>query len=328
MADMYRSILVPLDGSSFAEQALAVAADIAVRAKATLHLVLVHQAASVVAGPGEPVVLDPGIDQQLRGEEGHYLASVQARLAKDETLKVVVAMIEGPVADAVSSYAHDHAVDLVVMTTHGRGVFSRFWLGSVADRLVRQLEQPLLLLRPQPATGAAPALHPFKRVLLLLDGSPHAEQMIEPAASLAQTFGGELTLVRVVERLAPIWLPTPGVAPVPDTDAMPHRQLEATRYLHEVANRLRVRGLPVTTAVEIAPDPVSGITEFAERERMDVISLATHGHGGPVRFLLGSVADKLVRSATVPLLVWRPRVPEKAPEAAMAFKPAQVSGSW
>jgi nucleotide-binding universal stress UspA family protein len=324
---MYRSLLVPLDGSSFAEQALRVAADIAARAKATLHLVLVHQASAVVAGPGEPVVLDPEIDQKLRGEEEGYLGSVRQLVGKGDAVQVVTQVVEGPVAESVARYAHDHAVDLVVMTTHGRGVFSRFWLGSVADRLVRQLEQPLLLLRPEPS-GAAPALPAFRKVLLLLDGSPHAEAMIEPAVQLVQTFAGELTLVRVVERLAPIWLPIPGVAPVPDSDAMPHRQLQATRYLHEVANRLRMRGLQVTTAVEIAPDPVSGITEFTERERMDVIALATHGHGGPVRFLLGSVADKLVRSATVPLLVWRPRLREKAEEPILAMGAAQVSGSW
>jgi nucleotide-binding universal stress UspA family protein len=324
---MYRSLLVPLDGSAFAEQALRVAADIAARAKATLHLVLVHQASSVVAGPGEPVVLDPAIDQKLRVEEHGYLDSVHELVGRGDAVKVVTQVVEGPVAESVAAYAHDHAVDLVVMTTHGRGVFSRFWLGSVADRLVRQLEQPLLLLRPEPS-GAAPALPALRKVLLLLDGSPHAEAMIEPAVQLAQTFAGELTLVRVVERLAPIWLPIPGVAPVPDSDAMPHRQLEATRYLHEVANRLRVRGLQVTTAVEIAPDPVSGIAEFAERERMDVIALATHGHGGPVRFLLGSVADKLVRSATVPLLVWRPRLREKVADPLLSLQAAQVSGSW
>ena len=119
---MYRSILVPLDGSSFAEQALPVAADIAIRAKATLHLVLVHQAPAVVAGPGEPVVLDPGIDHQLRGEEGGYLATVQRRLAEgDAPLPVVTTVIEGPVADAVADYARLHAVDLVVMTTHAAG---------------------------------------------------------------------------------------------------------------------------------------------------------------------------------------------------------------
>ncbi|MFL5506421.1 MAG: universal stress protein [Gemmatimonadales bacterium] len=324
---MYRSILVPLDGSTFAEQALPVAADIAARAKATLHLVLVHQATAVVAGPGEPVVLDPGIDERRRGEEGGYLARLQGLVAHGDAVQVVSQVIEGPVADAVAHYAHAHAVDLVVMTTHGRGVFSRFWLGSVADRLVRQLEQPLLLLRPQPSGGAPRALG-FGRILLMLDGSPHAEAMIDPSVQLAHTFGGELTLVRVVERLAPIWLPLPGVAPVPDTDAMAHRQLEATRYLHEVANRLRVRGVPARTAVEVAPDPVSGITEFAERERMDVIALATHGHGGPVRFLLGSVADKLVRSATLPLLVWRPRLREKAQDPVIALNAVPVSGTW
>lgn len=313
---MYRSILVPLDGSPFAEQALAAAAEIAGRAKATLHLVLVHQSAAVVAGPGEPVVLDPAIDEKLRAEEGGYLASVRALVQRGDTFQLVETVLEGPIADAIAKYAHDHAIDLVVMTTHGRGVFSRFWLGSVADRLVRQLEQPLLLLRPRSGEAGTP-LPTVRRVLLPLDGSPHAEAMIEPALRMAQTYGAEVTLLRVVERITPVWLPTPGVIPVPDADALPHRQLEATRYLHEVAGRLRVRGHQVATAVEVAPDPVSGITEFAERERIDVIAMATHGHGGPVRFLLGSVADKLVRSATTPLLVWRPRLKEKAAEPAM-----------
>jgi len=326
---MYRSILVPVDGSSFAEQALPVAADIAMRAKATLHLVLVHQAPAVVAGPGEPVVLDPGIDHQLRGEEGGYLVALQRRLAQGDASRVVATVIEGAVADAVAGYAREHAVDLVVMTTHGRGAFSRFWLGSVADRLVRQLEQPLLLLRPQATAGAAPpAPHQFRKVMLLLDGSPHAEQMIEPGVALAQVFDGELTIVRIVERLTPLWFPGPVALPVPDAEAVSHRQLEATRYVQQVASRLRLRGLSVTTAVEVAADPVSGITTFADRERMDVIALATHGHGGPVRLLLGSVADKLLRSATVPLLVWRPRLAEKSEEPIVSWNTAQVSGSW
>jgi nucleotide-binding universal stress UspA family protein len=324
---MYRAILVPLDGSSFAEQALVVAADIAVRAKATLHLVLVHQSAAVVAGPGEPVVMDPGIDERLRGEEQGYLANVHSLVARGEELKLVETVLEGPVAESLAQYAHDHAVDLVVMTTHGRGTFSRFWLGSVADRLVRMLEQPLLLLRPQASRGT-PAPEAVRKIVLPLDGSAHAEAMIEPAVRLAQVFDAELTLARVVERMAPIWLPTPGVVPVPDADATPHRQLEATRYLHEVANRLRVRGIKVATAVEVSPDPVSGIMEMCERERMDVIALATHGHGGPMRFLLGSVADKLVRSATVPLLVWRPRLKEKASEPAIALGEVRMGGVW
>ncbi|MCU0621939.1 MAG: universal stress protein, partial [Gemmatimonadales bacterium] len=261
---MYRSILVPLDGSPFAEQALAAAADIAARSKATLHLVLVHQSAAVVAGPGEPVVLDPAIDERMRAEEGGYLASVRSLVQRGDAFPLVETVLEGPIADAIAKYAHEHAIDLVVMTTHGRGVFSRFWLGSVADRLVRQLEQPLLLLRPQ-SNQAGPALPEVRNVLLPLDGSPHAEAMIEPCLLLARTFNAQLTLLRVVERLAPVWLPTPGVIPLPDSDAMPHRQLDATRYLHEVAGRLRVRGMEVATAVEVAPDPVSGISEFAQR---------------------------------------------------------------
>jgi len=105
--------------------------------------------------------------------------------------------------------------------------------------------------------------------------------------------------------------------------------LEEALVLGQVRLRAKDGGRPrLVKNVEIAADPVSGITEFTERERMDVIALATHGHGGPVRFLLGSVADKLVRSATVPLLVWRPRLREKAEEPMLAMGAAQVSGSW
>ncbi len=324
---MYRTILVPLDGSAFAEQALPVASELAARSKATLHLVLVHQAATVLAGPGEPVVLDPAIDERLRREELGYLASMKQLVSKQGPVTIVEALLEGPVAPAVAEYAAAQHADLVVMTTHGRGVFSRFWLGSVADRLVRQLEQPMLLIRPQALHGAPPpsAIH---RLCVPLDGSTLSEAMIEPTLALAETLGAGLTLLRVVERLAPVWLPTPGVVPAPDTDQVPHRQLEAQRYLNAIADRLRLKGVPVETAVEVAPEPVSGIQQFVEREGMDLVAIATHGHGGPVRFLLGSVADKLVRGASVPVLVWRPREAARVGSPATLVEAQTLAGVW
>ena len=302
---MYRALLVPLDGSSFAEQALPLATELAVRAGAVLHIVLVHHSIALVPGPGEPVVFQPAVDDATRQQELDYLAVISAPIAAAGTLVVVTCVLDGPVAESIAGYARNSAIDLVVLTTHGRGVLTRFWLGSVADRLVRLLDQPMLLVRPQASRGA-PTAAMLRRILIPLDGSPLAATVLEPATRLGELLGAEFTLLRALVLLPPVILPFPGVVPPELTVTSTTQQLEATRYLHDVAHQLRLRGLEVATAVEVAGNPVAAITEYAERHAADLIAVATHGYGGATRVLLGSVADKLLRTATVPLLVWRP----------------------
>lgn len=305
---MYRALLVPLDGSSFAEQALPMAVEIAVRSGATLHIVVVHSAIAVVPGPGEPVVLDPAVDDASRRQEEKYLATVSKPLTGQGVHQVVTSLLDGPTAQRIGDYVRAHAIDLVVLTTHGRGVLSRFWIGSVADRLVRLLETPILLIRPQAVRGApSPAM--VRRILVPLDGSPLAAAMVEPVSRFGQLLGAEFTLFRAVVLPPLVWLPLPGVIMPPEVAGMPARlELEANRYLHQVAQQLRLKGSSVEIAVEVAPEPVAAIADYAERHGADLIALATHGYGGATRLLLGSVADKLLRTATVPLLVWRPAV--------------------
>jgi nucleotide-binding universal stress UspA family protein len=323
---MYRSLLIPLDGSSFAEQALPMAVEIAVRSGAALHIVLVHKAIAVVPGPGEPVVLDPVVDDASRRQEEEYLATVSKPLT-GKRLHVVTSLLDGPTAQAIGDYARARAIDLVVLTTHGRGILSRFWIGSVADRLVRQLEQPILLVRPQAVRGA-PSPATVRRILVPLDGSPLAASMVEPAVRFGELLGAEFTLFRAVVLPPPVWLPVPGVIMPPEGggSASTRLELEAKRYLHHVAQQLRLKGLSVEAAVEVAPDPVSAIADYAERHGADLIAIATHGYGGATRLLLGSVADKLLRTATVPLLVWRPRA-EQSWDAVSSMETAFVTVS-
>jgi nucleotide-binding universal stress UspA family protein len=305
---MYRSLLVPLDGSSFAEQALPLAVEICARSGASLHLVLVHDSLAAVPRFGEPVFLDQSLDLASRRQEEEYLEAV-ARPLIGRGIVVVTRLIDGPVAHSLVNYTRASAIELVVLTTHGRGVFSRFWIGSVADRLVRQLEVPMLLLRPHAARGAPPASM-LRRILIPLDGSPLAEAVLEPATQLGDMLGAEYTLFRAVVLPPPLQLPYPAVMIIPEqTPVTSVLREQAQGYLDEMAHRLRSRGLRVETAVEVTTDSVSAISTWAERHGADLIALATHGYGGATRFLLGSVADKLVRSATVPIFVWRPTAP-------------------
>jgi nucleotide-binding universal stress UspA family protein len=197
------------------------------------------------------------------------------------------------------------------MTTHGRGMLSRFWLGSIADRLVRQVAAPVLLVRPQaepvPEADQAPSL---KQVLIPLDGSALAEQIIPHAIALGRLSRAEYTLLHVIEPIAEAYgmeLSRAGF----DEAALARMRVVAQDYLDGVAARFQAEALRVRTAVDSDPAP-QAILEYARVHAIDLIALATHGRGGVARLLLGSVADKVARSATIPVLLQRPR--DEAPD--------------
>src|SRR5262249_30980903 len=144
--NMIRSILMPLDGSTFGEHALPLAASLARSAGATLYLVHVHQVLppETIAG----VAVMDSVDLHMRQDERAYLADVARRLRHAGPVAVEIALMDGEVVPALREYAQQQFIDLVVMSTHGRGALGRFWLGSVADELLRELPRPAILIRP------------------------------------------------------------------------------------------------------------------------------------------------------------------------------------
>jgi nucleotide-binding universal stress UspA family protein len=184
--------------------------------------------------------------------------------------------------------------DLVVMTTHARGPVARFFLGSMADELVRRSAVPVLLVPPGPEpTRLIPQPAP-EHVVVPLDGSALAEEALGPAADLARLLKADCSLLRVVE-------PSP-------TQRVPEgrQEADAWAYLGRVAGRLHEQGLTVRVRVVSARHPAEAILEEARGLKNAVIALATHGRGGVRRMLLGSIADKVVRAACCPVFVYRP----------------------
>jgi nucleotide-binding universal stress UspA family protein len=309
---MFRSLLVPLDGSSFGEQALPLALSIARRAGVGLQL-------AHVANAPAPMYLQPRpnmentYNPQLKEGAAAYLDGVARRLAGQARISVSTALLEGPVAEAIQKQVTAEGVDLVVMTTHGRGALSRAWLGSVADHLVRQLSVPLLFVRPREGT-VSPATEPeFRRVLIPLDGSPFAGQILEPAVTLGRLMDAEYLLVRVIQPLTPVSYPLDALAGGAAAAVLAHLEAlhqqvrqEAELYLEDVAGRLRSQGLRVQTRVVVGEQPGVAILQEAEVQHAGLIALGTHGRKGLERVFLGSVADKVVRGATIPILVQRP----------------------
>ncbi len=300
---MYRSICVPLDGSPFAEQALPLALEIARGAGAIVQVALVHHPVPALATAMEVPEIEAQLDQEARAREQVYLSGIVERMRRTVNVPVTSVLLDGAVTDALQTHMESSGTDLVVMTTHGRGPMSRFWLGSVADHLMRVLHIPILLVRPS-AEAAPPPI--VKRILLALDGSPFSEQAITATTMLGRPFNAEYALLMVVEPPVPIADPS-GLMIVP-TSANTEKELHAaaTKYLDDLAQRLRKEGLTVTTHPIDGPATAGAIIAQADALKADLIALASHGAGGFERLVVGSVADKVIRGSTHPTFVVRP----------------------
>jgi nucleotide-binding universal stress UspA family protein len=304
---MYHSIMVPLDGSAFGEHALPLALTIARRAGGLVNLAHV----SPGLPPGDPrnggrsAAENEALAERQRSQT--YLDHLTGTLSPRWELPITSTLLEGAVADALHRHVLASDADLVVMTTHGYGPLSRFWMGSVADRLVRIVQRPILLTRPR--SEALDLLehvheHAFQHMLIPLDGSPLSETAIEPSLGLARLMGADVTLLQAVE------VPVIGYAPAAYAGGLDLELLEECRtlalgYLNSVANRLQESGLRVHTDVVVG-HPATAILEYGQQHAIDLFAMATHGRGGAARILLGSTADKIVRGATVPVLLNRP----------------------
>lgn len=310
---MYHRLLIPLDGSTAAEHALPWAMSLARRHGATLQIVHVHVPLWGVYGErGGPY--DETTDRALRERERGYVAAVVERLAAAGDISLSSALLDGPVAEAISRHAAATEADLLIMTTHGRGPLARFWLGSVADALVRQATIPILFVRPQEAVPDLTVEPVIRRMLIPLDGSDLAEQILEPALALSADVQTEYTLLRVVQALLPGHpisagaqvggLHEPLLNPL---QTLQHQELAAAQdYLARIAARLQSRSPNLHTRVVAQERPADAILAEAAAHAIDLIALATQGRGGWRRLLLGSIADKVLRSAAVPMLVYRP----------------------
>jgi nucleotide-binding universal stress UspA family protein len=300
---LFRSIYVPLDGSPFAEQALPLAGEIARRAGAILQLALVHHPVPALATALEVPEIEAQLDQEARAREQTYLTSIIERVRKTVNVPVTGTLLDGPVADALETHLEKTGADLVVITTHGRGPMSRFWLGSVADHLMRRLHVPILLVRP---TGAAAAPMSLRRILITVDGSPFAERAIDAAMGLGKVFNAEYALLMVVEPPLPIADPS-GLMVIP-VGANAEKQLReaAAKYLESLAQRMRKEGATVTTHPVEAAGAAETILAQTEALKADLVAIASHGAGGFERLVVGSVADKVIRGSTHPTFVVRP----------------------
>ncbi len=299
---MYGSILVPLDGSALAEQALTVAATLAERVHAALHLVHVH------APPVVDEFAQYGVAGQAARETAeHYVLQTADRLRTAHGGTVSATVLDGRAATSIATHAAATGADLIVMSSHGRTGASRFWLGSVADAVIRASSIPVLVIRGRSGTVPASDGPLFSRVLVPLDGSSAAEQAIPHALAVGALVPAHVHLLRV-EEVAEDLRTSVWVLAQHEPDDVTERLRRADHYLQTVSDRPDLQWGQTTHSAEARAGHRVGetIATVATERDVDLIAMTTHGRGAS-RLIVGSVADKVIRGTTCSLLLARAR---------------------
>ncbi|HET9015198.1 MAG TPA: universal stress protein [Thermomicrobiaceae bacterium] len=285
-----QTILVPLDGSVMAEQALGTALVLAEALGVEVELVQVLDRTPDVDGDG------------VAAER--YLVAVARQLGRRVPTRI--RLIWGNPVDELLRTSGDGPGRMIVMSTRGRGGMERLILGSVTDRVVRNSTVPVVVVRHFPS-GEAPRL---KHLLVPLDGSQLAEGALALAIELARACGATLGLVRVAEVYPASSYGLSGDG-IPTDDELLMELSEQLRddarlYLDEVVRQARERGVRVVWEARVGR-PADEIVRAAETTAADLVMMSTHGRGGFRRWAFGSVTDEVVRASPVPVLVLPPR---------------------
>ncbi len=302
---MFQRILVPLDGSELAERALEPAFTIAKQANGEVILLSVPFPKPIFVQEQGWLSTPLPVDSLNNTEKelADYLQAKTAVLSHPDCT-VETEIIDGDAASVIVDTAAAKAADLIVMSTHGRSGFSRWMLGSVTERVLRNAPCPVLAIR---------STAPISRVLIPLDRSELAGSALEPGLDLARTLDCQVTLLTVMKSVhltSSEWTHLESLESGLVRHFKDNLHAEHASYLRFVARtQVYLPEQAIKTAVAEG-SAAEQILEFAERQQTDLIVMATHGYTGLRRWVYGSVTEKVLRGTTCSMLVVRPPLDE------------------
>jgi len=288
---MYNKILVPLDGSNFSEQVLPYAHVFADAYRAPVELLRIT----------DPDARAPFWPPQA---DDRYLEEIAAQHFRSSVHVTTVAAIGKP-AEVIVDHAKGDPACLIAMATHGLSGPRRWLIGSVASKVIQTAANPLLLIRPiEGADSSAPVS--LDTVFVPLDGSGLAEKTLPHVCALAKVLNLEIHLLRVYTLPAEAYVIADGVIAQGPAQYREELKKEAETYLDGKVAGLRAEGFDRVIATAIQGDAAAGeIIDLALSTPHDLIAMSTHGRSGIGRWVLGSVAERVIQHSQDPVLLIR-----------------------
>lgn len=294
---IYRTILVPLDGSEAAEAVLELAKNLAVRSGAALMLLHVCRPEQADYERLHSAYIERVADLVQR-DISKICETVQCHF---EGVKAIASpvLLNGEPVEEIVRYAEENEVSMILMATHGRSGLAHSVMSDTTNRIVRNALVPVWLMRTLGPDEIVCAEWPLKRVLVPLDGSERAEKVLPYAADYAKLFDAELVLMRVCEQ-AEITADYPEASRATSWDehvrqVSSHYQAQCSVYLEVVKDRLQDMGLKVTTEALLG-DAAEEIIGYIRQNRCDLVAMTTYGRTGMARWVADSLVGRWVFS--------------------------------
>jgi len=313
---MFKKILVPLDGSVEAETVLPYVRDIASRFGSEVDIL------SVGLGSKRRRInqlLDNYVHHAVEHLQKNEITCRAVLLYSSpeeemvdyteitipgQELKATGRVLYGGPAENILAYTHNHHINLVIMATHGLSGLRRWWLGSIFEKVVSQSTIPILGIHSKQVKEIdrdRKAI--FKRILAPLDGSDTGEAALHDAEAVALKTGAAMVLLHVIP--APHAIEARWLGPE-FADFVKAMHDAGQKYLAKTEKRLAEKGIEVSVKI-VSGDPAERVIDVAKQEKIDLIAMSTHGRSGIARWVLGSVADKILHESKIPMWLVRPK---------------------
>jgi len=283
---MYENILLPFDGSEGAGEVLHHAGELAHWYDATIQVLYVADTTR------DSVTVVDGHTVDVLARQGEDIVDEAAKTLDTLGVSYNTDVVQGNPAPAIADYAEQYGHDLIVMPTHGREGLSRYLIGSVSEKVVRLSSVPVLTVRMQPDETLE---FPYENILIPTDGSPAATYAAEQTLSLAASLDATVHILSVVDDTA-LGLD------VRSTTSGNGGDEAATEAVETVVSEAEARGVTDTVTHIQHGVPVEAILDYIESNDIHAVGMGTTGRRGTARILLGSVAEKTVRSVSVPVM--------------------------
>ena len=306
---MYDRIFVPLDGSPLAEQVLPYVTRISLGMGIPIHLMQVIPPVSEALADPAHGLYQTGISAGFHDQAMDYLNSIKRN---HSDVEITCEAHEGDVVTHIIEEADKSPDSLVAMSTHGRSGVTRWLMGSVTDNVLHHTKNPMLIYRTHQEGDPEPDTN-LETIIVPLDGSPLAEQVLPHVTALARAMNLKVTLVRAAATAEQFRAVT-GFQRIDGVSGLHFQNFEtmtqaagaqAADYIKEQENSLRRQGIASVDHKIVPGSAAHVIVDVALETPDNLVAMTTHGHSGPARWTLGSVTDRVVRHSGDPVLVVR-----------------------